>query len=140
MVDWTVSILLQNYDTPHLNMLAGISPPFYQTELMLIVDRAFNELGLDWSDKDKTLRAYVSELLEKMLSGGLTKKYVLKEIKDLYIEEDHREDLSDFYLLYYAIDDLESSEVQWYWIGATRENIDAIVADVSQNWIQEYSE
>lgn len=138
-VDWAVSMMLQNYDTPHLNMLAGISPPFYQPELIPIADKALKELGLDWSDKEKAVRDYIVELLEKMLNGELSKKYVLGEIKDIHVEEDFRDDLYDFYLLYYALDDLEISEVQWYWKGADRKNIDGIITSVSMNWIQKYS-
>ncbi|MDP4175923.1 MAG: hypothetical protein Q8933_18240 [Bacteroidota bacterium] len=138
-VDWAVSMMLQNYDTPHLNILAGISPPFYQTELMFIVDKALKELGLDWSDKGKVVKEYIVELLEKLLSGELSKKFALGEIKDIYVEEDYKDDLHDFYLLYYALDDLETSEVQWYWNGADRKNIDKIITTVSISWIQKYS-
>jgi hypothetical protein len=49
-VDWAVSMLEQGYDTPHLRVLAGESPPFNQFEMVALADRAFEELGLDWSD------------------------------------------------------------------------------------------
>jgi hypothetical protein len=42
---------------------------------------------------------------------------------NLSIEIDHSRDLYDFYLLHNAYDDLRTSEVQWYWEGATRSNI-----------------
>ena len=44
----------------------------------------------------------------------------------------------NFYLLFWTLDDLENSEVQGYWEGATRDNIDDIIKTEFQKWIQEY--
>jgi hypothetical protein len=38
-------------------------------------------------------------------------------------------DLYDFYLLYFAYSDLQDASVQWYWEGATRDNILAIIGE-----------
>lgn len=41
----------------------------------------------------------------------------------------------DFYLLYFAKDDLNESEVQWYWNGADRINIDLIIKNAFQYYL-----
>ena len=40
----------------------------------------------------------------------------------------------DFYLLYFAKDDLTESENQWYWDGANRSNIDDIITEQFVKW------
>ena len=57
-------------------------------------------------------------------------------IKDLCIARDYQRDIYDFYLLYFAYTDLQESEVQWYWEGATRENIASIVRDRAEVFLQ----
>ena len=47
-------------------------------------------------------------------------------LRELYICEDYRKDLDDFHRLYWAFDDLQVGEVQYYWDGATRNNIHEI--------------
>jgi hypothetical protein len=37
--------------------------------------------------------------------------------------------LRDFYLLHHAWERLQTDEVQWYWPGATKDNIDDIIRD-----------
>jgi hypothetical protein len=46
----------------------------------------------------------------------------------------------DFYLLYFAKDDLLIDEVQWYWEGANRENIDKIIRDKFRQWLNEFDQ
>ena len=41
----------------------------------------------------------------------------------------------DFYLLYFAKDDLLESDIQWYWDGANRENIDEIIDIEFKKWL-----
>jgi len=52
---------------------------------------------------------------------------VLKEISDLYLELEREEAYCVFDNVYLAKDALDDSEDQWYWLEATRENIDFII-------------
>lgn len=46
----------------------------------------------------------------------------------------------DFYLLYFAKDDLNESENQWYWDVADRKNIDEIIKEKFQEYIDKIEE
>ena len=46
-----------------------------------------------------------------------------------------KEDIYDFYLPRWAFDDLQASEVQFYWDGATRDNIQEIVMTRCREWL-----
>ena len=65
---------------------------------------------------------------------------MLHELKDLCIELDYERLLLDFYLLFFALDDLEYSANQGYWPNATRKNINSIITEYFKNWIKEQEE
>ncbi|NRS90814.1 hypothetical protein HNQ02_003761 [Flavobacterium sp. 7E] len=44
----------------------------------------------------------------------------------------------NFYLLYFAKDDLRDQEYQYYWNDANRENIDQIITEYFKNWKTKY--
>jgi hypothetical protein len=133
-VDWAVDMLMAGYDTEHLIILAGESEPFNQFQMQELADKVLTELQLDYSDKDHAIKKYACYLIDKSLDGELDNFKVLDILKDICIELDYEKYLYDFYSLYFAKDDLSYSENQWYWDGATRENIEKIIADYFTTW------
>jgi hypothetical protein len=99
-----------------------------------LIDKVFVELKLENSDKDQTIKRYVCYLIDKSLDAEINNFEVLNILKDICIELDYEEYLYDFNLLYFAKEDLYYSENQWYWDGATRENIDKIISDYFITW------
>ncbi len=138
-ISWAISMLEQGYDTPHLCILAGESPPYEHNQFKLIelVDKTLEELRLVQSDKNHALKEYVGELLQNMINGNRDSQTTLSELKDLCVELDHVRYLNDFYLLYFAQEDLKYAEDQYYWPGANRKNMEAIIKDVARNWIEQ---
>ncbi len=133
-VDWAVDMLMAGYDTEHLIILAGESEPFNQFQMQELADKVLTELQLDYSDKDHAIKKYACYLIDKSLDGELDNFKVLDILKDICIELDYEKYLYDFYSLYFAKDDLFYSENQWYWDGATRENIEKIIEDYFTTW------
>ncbi len=127
-------MLMTGYDTENLTILAGESEPFNQFEMQELADKVLAELGFDYSDKDQIIKNYASHLIDKSLNGELDNFKVLEILKDICIELNYEKYLYDFYSLYFAKDDLSYSENQWYWDGATRENIDKIITDYLRTW------
>jgi len=136
-VDWAVSMLQAGHDTLHLAILAGQTEPFNQFEMVAIVDKVLAELGCEWSNKEAVIRDYVAELLHQMLAHQIASREALRILADMCIELDYPSDLLDFYLLYFAQDDLLTSEAQWHWPGATRENIEEKIRQHVTQWLQE---
>jgi hypothetical protein len=134
-VDWAVSMLEAGHDTWHLAILAGATEPFNQFEMIAIVDKALAELGCDWSDKEAVIRDYVTELLQQMVAHQIMSRNALRILADMCIEMDYPRDLLDFYLLYFAQDDLRTSQVQWHWLHATRDNIEEVIREHATQWI-----
>lgn len=133
-VDWAVEMLMAGFDTENLAILAGEFEPYNQFQLQDLTTKVLDELQLDYSDKDQTIKNYACYLIDKSLGGELDNFKVLDTLKDICIELDYAKYLYDFYSLYFAKDDLSYSENQWYWDGATRENIEKIITDYFVNW------
>ena len=135
-IDWAVSMLQAGHDTTHLAILAGMTPPFNQFEMVALVDKVLRELGRDWADRESVVKDYAVELLEKMLRHEVNSADAMCTLSDLCIELQYPPFLMDFYRLHFAQEDLRTSEVQWYWPDATRANIENIIHEYTSRWIQ----
>lgn len=136
-VNWAYDMLEAGFETENLVILAGEMQPYNQFELQSLTDKIFIELNLALNDRKQLLKNYVCYLVDKALAGEIKFIDVLDLIKDMYIELDYDSSFSGFYMLYYAYDDLKDSEQQWYWDGATRENIDEMTRDYFMQWKSE---
>jgi hypothetical protein len=132
---WAVDMMMVGYETEHLIELAVILKPYNQFELKELTDKVFQELELDYSDKEKVIRDYVVYLGNQVLNGERDLLKTLRHLKNICIGLDYDDILYDFYSLYFAKEDLEYSEYQHYWNGANRSNIDQICLDYFRHWI-----
>ncbi len=133
-VAWAVEMLSAGYETENLVILAGESAPFNQFQMQALVDKVLLELHLDYTNTIQTIKNYACHLIDKSLNEEIRNFTVLKILKDICIELDYQKDLYNFYLLYFARSDLYYQESQWYWAGATRENIDQVITDYFIRW------
>jgi len=136
--DWAIEMMQLGYEAESLYQLAGISKPFNQFELQDLTNKVLNDLQLDYSDKQKTIKKYIYFLLKSNLEN--TDKYyeVLKEFRDIYYELDLESEFQDLALLYWAKDDLIYDENQHYWDGANRTNIDKIIREQFEIYIKKF--
>jgi hypothetical protein len=118
-------------------MLAGMTPPFNHFEMADLRDRALRELGLTSISRSQGLRIYAAEIAQDAVSGRAELLSTLHELSRLCIDEEYAPELQDFYLLYFAWDDLLTSHEQWYWPGATLDNIAGIAQETLLRFIAE---
>jgi len=134
-VQWAIDMLEAGYDTEHLRILAGETPPYSHWHLQPLTAKVFKELGIDTSDIAGITHNYICYIISGALSGKKSYGSVLDILHELSYEE---EGLHDFYMLYYAMQDLKHDTVQWYWHGATRENIADIIRIKFEEWLQQH--
>jgi hypothetical protein len=139
-VDWAAEAIVAGYDSQSLRILAGLQPPFDDQELNRLSNKSFSELNIVPLKKESCIPFYTTLILRKALDGQLTQREALEKLKDMCVATGYEKPLMDFYRLYFALTDLETSEVQWYWKGANRENIAKIIDDYFQNWLKNHSE
>jgi len=89
------------------------------------------------SAKEVATYGIIPTYLSKLgLTGELKPLPVLEKLKDIHIELEHYSPLAHFYDLYYAQEDLQYSEDQWYINGIDRSNIDQAITDCFNEWVQ----
>lgn len=135
-IDWAVSMLEQGQDGRYLTMLAGMAPPLNHFEVADYRDRSLRELGIADIGDAEAVTAYAVEHLRIALAGEADLISTLSALKDLCIANDYQRNLYDFYELYFAYTDLQESDVQWYWQGATRENIVSIIRRRAEEFVR----
>ena len=133
-IEWAYDMLVAGFESENLVTLAGEVEPYNQFELQRLTDKVFTELNLTYDNRELVYKNYVCYLVTKALDNEMKAANVLDILKDICIKEEYEPLLMDFYMLYYAYDDLKYSENQWYWDGATRENIDKITKDYFMEW------
>ncbi len=136
-VDWAINLLEPGHDGYYVAMLAGQVPPFNHFELADLRDRALHELGIKEVVPSIAVHRYAVECLRAALAGDVDRVEALAIVKDLCVAIDYPKDLNEFYLLCFAYEDLLEREVQWYWPGATRENVLSIVRDTAEAFVQD---
>ena len=139
-IDWALEMMEAGYEAENLYILAGITKPYNQFELQELTDKVLADLNLRINDKLLTIRNYVYYIISKSMNEPNNYLKTLKEIKDICIGLDMDNEYMNFYLLYFAKDDLNESENQWYCDGADRSNIDKIVKENFQKYIDRIDE
>jgi hypothetical protein len=137
-VDWAVRLLTEGADTPALRILAGLVPPLDYFEATKLLDRALQELAIPPLDAKTATDAYAADLVEGLLHAPHDMEQHLKELFQLCVDAGNEPTLMKFYLLYCAYNDLKVQDVQFYWEGADRSNIDRIVRDEAQRWLERH--
>jgi hypothetical protein len=138
-VDWAMSILERGGGGTDMAILATLSPPLNHFEVASIRDRALAEIGAPHLSLPEVADRVAARLLREALDGKRELLESLEQVKDLVIATDYPKHLYPFYLLYFAHVDLAASEVQWYWPGATRQNISALTREHAQAFVAEWA-
>lgn len=133
-VNWAIEMMRAGFEAEYLVILAGESEPFNSFEMHRLIENVLCELDLDYSGKEEILKNYVCFLIDQVMQNKLSSLHALRNLNKLYLELNGAGWLQDFYLLYYAKEDLNYDRVQHYWAGATQENIDQIVTDYFLGW------
>jgi len=133
-IAWAYDMLEAGFESENLVILAGEVEPYNQFELRSLTDKVLTELNLSWANHELVYKNYVCYLVTKALDHEIAAVSVLDILKEIYIKNNYEPPLHDFYLLYFAFEDLKYSKDQGYWDGATRQNIDKIINDYFMEW------
>lgn len=136
-IDWALEMIEAGYESENLYMLAGETKPYNQFSLQDLTTKVLKDLKLDYSDKDVVIKEYVYYLISNSVDRPETYYKTLRELKNICIGLDMDSQYMDFYILYFAKQDLLVDEVQWYWEGANRENIEQVISEQFKSWLIE---
>jgi len=133
--DWATQALVEGFDSPSLRILAGLTPPFDWPEIERLSSKALAGLKVTALTEEQALNVWVACLLKQMLAGQLDRFSALEKLKELHLIRHYEPRLRDFYLLFYALEELNNGSDQWYWDGANPDNIDRIIDDYAKVWL-----
>jgi len=82
---------------------------------------------------DEGVVFYSSYCIQQIVKGNKVKEN-LALISNYMLSIEYHHSIYDFYRLYWTWDD---DEMQFYWDGATRVNIEQIAINTAKNWLNE---
>jgi hypothetical protein len=140
-IDWASTLLMEGHDTPSLRILAGFVPKensIFEIESYLL--KTLEDLNIPVLTEDEAIKTYTFQILTEMVNGEIEKKKALTLITDIIFETEYHLYIHDFYLLYFALDDLKHQTFAPHWDGATRENIDQIILQTANDWLEKHQD
>lgn len=138
-VDWATEMLVLDYDTPSLAILAGLSKPtnFFEAEKYLL--SSLNELGVAFPEKHKAIVGYCRTFIEKIAKSVDVKS----NLKGLYSTGqifDYEKPIFDFYLYYWAWNDFDYGDTYTHYVqDVTKDNIEDLVIKKAVEWLKNNS-
>jgi len=134
-VDWALEMIAIGYDSPSLLILAALNRPTNYFQTIEYLNAALKELRLEVKTGIEGVVSYSSYFIKRIAEGEQVKEN-LKAIYKYCQAHDYESLIYDFYLLYWAWDDLDyGNECQYYWEGANKDNIEAIVVKTAKDWV-----
>lgn len=134
VIDWAMDLLSKGIESEHILILASFSKPVMKSDIQPYVYGALQELGLEEKYANYSVKANVQYHLEQILQGNNVRKN-LSAIYNLFSFDEDELNLYSFYLLYHAWDQLEEINENYYIEDATLDNIESILKEESQIWL-----
>ena len=138
-VDWAIELLRSGIETENIYMLASFSKPVDSREIKPYVSAVLKDLNLVENEGNDAVISKIKYHLVEIIHDHAIRSN-LKEIYNICIQNGYPDDLMKFYLLYNAWDELDSMDVNFYYDGATKSNIEEIIKDKARNWLDENAE
>lgn len=135
-IDWAIEMIELGFESRTLYVLASLEKPANFFEIVGYVKQAVKEIGLEMKVGKEAVLSYAAYYVLQIAKAinvrkNLTELYVLSQ------SIEYEDSIYDFYLLFWAWDDLdyEDSGNNQYWNGSTRQNIEDITINEARKWI-----
>jgi len=133
-VDWAIKMIENGIETENILIIASFSKPVDRNEIKPYVSEVLSELGHEVKHEQHSLISITHYHLVQILDNTEIRKN-LAAVYKLCIQFDFDERINNFYLLYHAWSSLEEIGLNFYYKGATLENIEQILKEEVSNWI-----
>ncbi|WP_375434800.1 hypothetical protein [uncultured Hymenobacter sp.] len=136
-VDWALEMMVLGYESEALYTLAGLKKPALFYETISYVKEALKDLGINIKEGEEAILSYSSYFIKKIATGEDVKENLARVYR--YCRDHNYEScVYDFYLLWWAWDDLDyGNEHQYYWPEANGKDIADVVVEQAKKWLME---
>lgn len=139
-IDWAIEMLMQDYDSPNLRILAGLDRRNSIFEVEAYFLRSMKELNIEELEPKTAIRAYVCEIAKGIIDGSFSSP--MKAVENLYrmwVDTDYDFDCEVWIDLNDALFSLYTGEFPYTYPSATLENIDDLVKQEAARFIAKLS-
>lgn len=113
-VEWALEMILLNYESESLLILAGLTKPVDYFEAVKYLEASIKELDLQTLTDDEGIVSYCSYYITQ-IAKGLRVKENLALSCDYMLSIEYHSSIYDFCRLHWAWQELEYDGKQWYW-------------------------
>ena len=114
MVDWAVQEIVAGRDTPEVCVLAGMSAPFYSSEINAQFAKVLDERGVVPPDDSTLIRLYARQIAQALLDcsiDSLVACDLLRHIDSKILDGEY----AVWFQLYWALQDVSDGYEQHYY-------------------------
>ncbi len=135
-IDWAVQMLMQDCDSRHLRILAGLgrkTTSAFEAEDYFL--RCMKELNLSVPDSEKAIWAYAREAAQEIVDGRISGKQGVRNMFQFCLATDYDHDFVIWLELDDALDNLLQDEHPYSYKSATLENFEIIAKHEAEKFI-----
>lgn len=136
-IQWAKELKEKGVGTRNIISLASMEKPINGHATRFLVSSALKELGLQEKNGNDAIVSRTYFHMQQIIADISVRKN-LKELMILAVETDLNYNLTSFFQLHYAWEELEELGFNYYYDGADLDNIEQIVKDQAHKWIDKY--
>jgi hypothetical protein len=137
-VDWAIELLNNDIESENIYMLASFSKPVDSIEIKPYVSAVLRDLELPEKEGKEAIISKIEYHLAEITQNNPIRRN-LRELYEISLENNYGFGLGKFYLLYHAWIELDEMEVNFYYDGADKSNIEDIIKAEAEIWASEHS-
>jgi len=136
-VDWAIEMIRNGIETENILIVASFSKPVDRDEIKPYISAALNDLKLEEIVEQYSVISHAHYFIQQILDNYKVRSN-LTALYNLHLDNNFPESTTAFYLLYHGWSDLESVGYNYYYVGATLENIESILKDEARLFVSKY--
>lgn len=136
-IDWAIELIRKGIETENVLIVASFSKPVDRDEIKPFITGALKEINLTEKYGEYFIIANAHYYLEQILNDSEIRKN-LSKLYEICLNADMDSRLMPFYLLYHGWGELEEIGANYYFEGADLDNIEGVIKEQAQIWIDKY--
>jgi hypothetical protein len=136
-IDWAIELIRNGKESENILIVASFSKPVDREEIKPYITGALKELNLNEKYGEYSIIANAHYYLEQILNDSEIRKN-LSKLYEICLNADMDSRLMPFYLLYHGWGELEEIGANYYFEGADLDNIEEVIKEQAQIWIDKY--
>jgi len=136
-IDWAIHMMQKGINNENMRIIASFSMPVDREEIKPYVSGVLSDLKLEEKLGEYSIINECHYHIQQIIDEYKIRKN-LSSLYELHLDNNHSEYTSPFYLLYHGWSDLETAGYNYYYDGATLNNISTIVKLEAQIFIAKH--